>query len=159
MSMAGTPGFRFPKSRRLVCSPEYQSVIAHDCRSMDALFVVYAHGNGRQLGRLGVTVSRRVASRAVERNRIKRAIRESFRHQENILMGLDIVTITRGAAHNADTKLLFKSLKEHWRRVDHALDGHAQLRAFPKLGVLVQPVKHFEVGLHKTLRTSVQPGR
>ena len=118
MSAVGAPAFRFPKYRRLVCSAEYRSVIARACRSKDALFVVYARGNGRQLGRLGVTVSRRVAPKAVERNRIKRVIRESFRHQENILAGLDIVTIARGATKKLKTKQLFISLGRHWRTVD-----------------------------------------
>ncbi len=118
MSVAAAPAFRFPKYQRLVCSTEYQSVIARGYRSKDALFVVYAHGNGRQLSRLGVTVSRRVAPKAVERNRIKRVIRESFRHQQKILMGLDIVTIARGATQGNETKQLFVSLEGHWRRVD-----------------------------------------
>ena len=85
---------------------------------MDALFVVYAYDNNRRLGRLGVTVSRRVAARAVERNRIKRAIRESFRHQQKILAGLDIVAIARGATQGIETNQLFVSLEKHWRRVD-----------------------------------------
>ena len=118
MSAAGTPDFRFLKSRRLVSSIEYQSVIAHACGSKDAVFVVYARNNGRQLSRLGITVSRRVAPRAVDRNRIKRVIRESFRYQENILMGLDIVTIARGATKRLETKQLFISLGRHWRAVD-----------------------------------------
>ena len=118
MSAAPAPGFRFPRSRRLVSSTEYQSVITRNCRSRDALFVVFAADNGRRLGRLGVTVSRRVASRAVERNRIKRVIRESFRHQQKILAGLDIVAIARGAAQGTETKQLFVSLERHWRKVD-----------------------------------------
>jgi ribonuclease P protein component len=118
MPAADKPSFRFPNTSRLVCSTEYRSVIAYDCRSKDALFVVYARGNNQQRSRLGITVSRHVAPKAVERNRIKRVVRESFRRQRKRLQGLDIVTITRGAARNVDTKLLFKSLKEHWRRVD-----------------------------------------
>ena len=118
MPAVGAPAFRFPKYRRLVCSAEFQSVITHGCRSKDTLFIVYAYDNGEQLGRLGVTVSRRVAARAVERNRIKRAIKESFRHQETILVGLDVVTIARGATQGIETKQLFVSLGEHWRRVN-----------------------------------------
>ena len=118
MSVAGAPGCQFPKNHRLACSIEYRFVIALDCRSKDALFVVYARNNGRQLGRLGVTVSRRVSPKAVERNRIKRAIRESFRHQKEILMGLDIVTIARGATKKLEAKQLFISLGRHWRTVD-----------------------------------------
>ena len=82
------------------------------------MFVVYARGNGRHAGRLGVTVSRRVATRAVERNRIKRVIKESYRHQQATLAGLDVVTIARGATQRIETKRLFVSLEEHWRRID-----------------------------------------
>jgi ribonuclease P protein component len=118
MSAIGAPGFQLPKNRRLICSPDYQSVIAHNCWSKDALFIVYAQSNGQELGRLGITVSRRVAAKAVERNRIKRAIRESFRHQQRFLAGLDIVTIARKAIQEIETKQLFVSLDRHWRKVD-----------------------------------------
>ena len=118
MSPARAPGCRFPKHHRLVCSFEYRSVIAHDCKSKDALFVVYAHNNGHELGRLGITVSRRVSPKAVERNQIKRAMRESFRHQQKILAGLDIVAIARGATKGTETKKLIVSLEKHWRRVN-----------------------------------------
>ena len=103
---------------RLVPSTEYRSVIAYNNRSRDGLFVVYAKSNDRQVSRLGVTVSRRVAARAVERNRIKRAIRESFRHQQIILLGLDIVVIARRATKGIETNKLFVSLEGHWRRVN-----------------------------------------
>ena len=38
--------------------------------------------------RLGITVSRKTASRAVDRNRAKRLLRETFRFETNTLQGL-----------------------------------------------------------------------
>jgi ribonuclease P protein component len=41
--------------------------------------------------RLGVLVSRKHAARAIERNRIKRCIREAFRLEQEHLRGVDIL--------------------------------------------------------------------
>ena len=51
--------------------------------------------------RLGVTVSRRVGN-AVVRNRIKRAVREWFRHRRGELAaGVDLVVIARQSSRGA----------------------------------------------------------
>ena len=118
MSLAGKPGFRLPKNQRLVRATEFKSTTANNCKSKDALFVVYAKDNNRLFSRLGVTVSRRVAVKAVERNRIKRVIRESFRHQQGILSGFDVVVIARAVTRQVETKQLFVSLEKHWCKVD-----------------------------------------
>jgi ribonuclease P protein component len=48
--------------------------------------------------RLGITASRRVGN-AVVRNRIKRRVREWFRHRgQSLLHGLDVVVIARASA-------------------------------------------------------------
>jgi ribonuclease P protein component len=51
----------------------------------------YATPNGEGIPRLGVVIGRRVASRAVDRNRCKRHVRELFREVQSQLVGLDIV--------------------------------------------------------------------
>lgn len=52
---------------------------------------------------------------AVGRNRLKRVIRESFRQHRLQLAGLDIVVINQPAAHRAANKMLFDSLRGHWK--------------------------------------------
>jgi ribonuclease P protein component len=41
--------------------------------------------------RLGILISRKHASRAVDRNRIKRCIREAFRHEQERLGSIDLL--------------------------------------------------------------------
>jgi len=68
-------------------------------------------------GRLGVTVSRKVSRRAVDRNRIKRQIRESFRTHQAGLDGCDIVVTAQAGAAQVATDMLRKSLEKHWDRL------------------------------------------
>lgn len=83
-------------------------------RSQDPCFNVYGAVNGLDAARLGVTVSRKVSTRAVVRNRIKRQIRESFRSCQNDLSGLDLVVVARSAAAGRHSKLIRESLQHHW---------------------------------------------
>ncbi|MBS25314.1 MAG: ribonuclease P protein component [Gammaproteobacteria bacterium] len=108
---------RFKKNRRLGCSAEYSLVLSSKIRSHDKLFSVVALKNGGAPGRLGVTVSKRTARQAVNRNRIKRVVRESFRKKQKDLLGLDLVAVARAAASGSENLALFDSLACHWQSV------------------------------------------
>ena len=69
-----------------------------------------------------MAVSRKVDKNAVGRNRIKRAVRESFRHwrvarRECEEMALDIVVLARPGCASTCNKQLFYSLDKHWQTV------------------------------------------
>ena len=64
--------------------------------------------------RLGVVVSRKVHRSAVERNRIRRQIRESFRLKRRQLKTNDYVVRARPAAAQLDNAALRKALDELW---------------------------------------------
>ena len=66
---------------------------------------------------LGVTVSKKVSKRAVDRNRIKRQIREFFRYQQNQLHNADIVITAKPHCIKADDKSRHDSLIELWAKV------------------------------------------
>lgn len=68
------------------------------------------HGGAR----LGLAISKKQARRAVDRNRLKRLVREAFRLNRAQLNGLDLVVMARQAAVEADNRRLTASLVHHF---------------------------------------------
>ena len=92
---------RFGRADRLLRSSEFKQVARCGKRAVARYFVMLAAPGvlgGSERQRLGVTVSRRVGN-AVVRNRVKRQIREWFRHARmEMRPGLEIVVIARREA-------------------------------------------------------------
>lgn len=82
--------------------------------------------NGVSHPRLGIAVSRRVMSRAVDRHRLKRRIRESFRHEIARLRGLDIVVIASSGVEKMQSKTLGELLARQWERAARAVQQGAR---------------------------------
>ena len=77
--------------------------------------------NGADQPRLGLAVSRRVARSAVARHRLKRRIRESFRHHAEHLAGLDVVVVARTGAEKMGSKRFRDVLRRAWLRAAAAV--------------------------------------
>ena len=66
---------------------------------------------------LGVTVSKKVSKRAVDRNRIKRQVREFFRHNKSELQNADLVITAKPSCIKASDHERYESLTELWTKV------------------------------------------
>ena len=87
--------YRFPKSRRLLKSAEFDRVFKRRRSQSDGMLVLYACANGLDYCRLGLVVSRK-AGNSVARGRWKRCLREAFRLlQQELPPGLDLVALPR----------------------------------------------------------------
>jgi len=111
---------RFSKENRLLNAADFGPVFKGATRSRDKLFTVLCCPNTLDRARLGLAISKKHCRRASARNRIKRIARESFRHQQSLLTGLDIVVINQPGATTASNAALFDSLDGHWRRCSEA---------------------------------------
>lgn len=65
--------------------------------------------------RLGVAVAKRHVPLAVDRNRVRRMIRESFRHYQAALKGHDIVVIAQRALFELSKARLQEDLNQQWK--------------------------------------------
>ena len=70
---------RLCKSARLRKSAEFRLVYTDGKRFDGRVMSVFVLANGLDRHRLGITASRKLARRAVDRNRMKRLLRETFR--------------------------------------------------------------------------------
>jgi ribonuclease P protein component len=81
--------FFFSKKKRLVSNKQFEAVLARKVRVANGLLVLYAAENDCGYPRLGVSVGKSCGG-AVERNRLKRLLREAFRQsQDRIPPGFD----------------------------------------------------------------------
>ncbi|WP_256091673.1 ribonuclease P protein component [Candidatus Thiosymbion oneisti] len=111
----------FPHQARLRRSGDFRSLFAQPVTSTDSCFAVFAQRNGRKPGRLGLAISKRYARRAVDRSRMKRIVRESFRQHRHSLQGIDLAVLCRPHAVTLPNSRLFSSLAAHWKRVRERL--------------------------------------
>lgn len=111
------PDAPFPPCVRLRQAGQYKAVFAAGQRHTDALFTVIYLPQKKSGARLGMVVSKKVSRLAVQRNRIKRQIRESFRLHRHSLPGGDLVVLARYRAATQANATLSRSLQQHWQRL------------------------------------------
>ncbi|TXH74185.1 MAG: ribonuclease P protein component [Lysobacteraceae bacterium] len=96
----------FPRRARVVSRREFDLVFKSGRRAQTAILSLHFLADDSP-PRLGLAVSRKVDSRAVVRNRIKRRLREYFRRQRPILANGAYVVVARvQAAKSASPELM-----------------------------------------------------
>jgi len=107
----------FTPTQRLKTKPQFDAVYQSGNKLGDSCFLVVLRPNGLTTARLGLSISARAVGNAVNRNRIKRVIRESFRLRCLTLPAVDIVVNARSGACDATNALLRERLEQHWTNV------------------------------------------
>jgi len=106
-----------PAQRRLRRKSDFEAAYARGRRFGNGFFAVTAMPNDIGGPRLGLAVSVKNAGSSVERNRIRRTIRESFRLHQHELPPVDLVVRARGRARDAAGAELRASLSALWQKV------------------------------------------
>jgi ribonuclease P protein component len=105
----------FKRDKRLTEARDYQFVFADAKRYGDKSLTLLVRKNEvQQEARLGLAISKKCAKRAVDRNRIKRLIRESFRLQHKNLPAIDIIVMCKPSILSLDNESLRKALDKQW---------------------------------------------
>ncbi|MGB6976687.1 MAG: ribonuclease P protein component [Gammaproteobacteria bacterium] len=106
----------YPWKLRLLTPQDFQTVYRNARRVTCHKSVILVKINGQNHPRLGISLPKKVVPIAVQRNRIKRVIRESFRLQQNSLKGLDIIVVVKQKIELADSNFKM-SLTEQWKKL------------------------------------------
>jgi ribonuclease P protein component len=108
----------FGKPLRLLSSSDFQSVFdGATARISHQHFLILARANHLDRPRLGLVIAKKHIRLAVARNRIKRLIRESFRHQQQPLSGIDVIVLARKGMDELANPVVTKQLNQQWQRV------------------------------------------
>ncbi len=108
--------FGFPKTSRLLNAADYKAVFSNaqlkvSCRH----FLVLANRTNRSSARIGLVIAKKNVALAVQRNRIKRQLRNTFRHKAELLDKLDLVVLARKGADKLDNKELIETIDSLWQ--------------------------------------------
>lgn len=105
---------RFPRSHRLITKAEFKTVFDEPLKVSQRCFMILFRSNEKKHARIGIIVGKRVANSAVDRNRIRRVIRDSFRLNQEKLAGLDIVVIARQQCDTLTKSKIRKGIDDLW---------------------------------------------
>lgn len=102
---------------------EFKRVFSGAVRSQDRCFKVLARRSSAEVPRLGIAVSKRNVRLAVDRNRVRRIARDSFRAQLEQMPAIDFVVIAEPRIAALPNQELFSSLRRHWQILRERLCG------------------------------------
>jgi len=106
------------KTNRLLLKNDFDAVWKKGRPSYDKIIGVKALSSGLKKNRFGIMVGLKFSKKAVERNQIKRRLREIIQAEEkNLKKGFDIVITVLPAARGLDFNELKKSLIGNLKRL------------------------------------------
>ncbi|MEC9482700.1 MAG: ribonuclease P protein component [Halomonas sp.] len=109
----------FPRQLRLLTAGDYRRVFDQSAYKVHGKgLLVLASDNAMGHPRVGLVFSKKNVRRAVDRNRLKRLVRESIRLQQHRLPAVDIVVLARRGVHELDNETLHRQLYGMWRRLE-----------------------------------------
>ncbi|MDX9745224.1 MAG: ribonuclease P protein component [Syntrophales bacterium] len=105
----------FPKSEKILKRKDYLSIQQCGLREYTKNFVIIKKRTETGVNRLGISVSKKTGG-AVQRNRIKRLVREFFRlHKSRINDSQDMIIVAKkGIPHNLTYGDVCRELEGHF---------------------------------------------
>jgi len=109
--------YDFKEKNRLKTKTDFQSIFANGSKAVYRSLLALYLPNSLTYARLGILVSKQKVRQAVSRNLLKRLIRESFRHHQAALKGLDIIILLRSECNPLDKLAYQEQIDQLWRYI------------------------------------------
>ena len=107
---------RFPRTARVRARSDFDRIFKHGRRVALPVLALHFQADQAVAPRLGLAVSRKVDPHAVGRNRIKRILRDAFRHLRAELAPGDYVVVARPGASRCSGEELRAALHSLLKR-------------------------------------------
>ncbi|MCW8452246.1 ribonuclease P protein component [Legionella quinlivanii] len=107
--------YRFTRARRLTNKKEFNRVFSQANKTVTSDFVILHCKSTEQSARIGFALSKKAVPQACHRNRLKRLLRESFRHSS--LPAVDIVILARPGVTNSSNESICTKLGSAWEKL------------------------------------------
>ncbi len=117
------PGQTFPRSLRMLTASQYSHVFSDARRFGNKSFTLLVRKNELSHPRLGLAIAKKNVKHAVDRNRIKRLLRESFRKRQHLLPPIDIIAMCRPSAIQLSNAQILEQLEQQWRYMQKKLSS------------------------------------
>jgi ribonuclease P protein component len=109
--------YTFPRSQRLKTPTEFKHVWDNGRRLSGDCVAGMNCANNLGHARLGLSLSKKQFKRAVDRNRIKRIARETFRHIQSELGGRDVIILAYKGIEKLPPQAQHKRFEALWKRL------------------------------------------
>lgn len=110
--------FCLPKTNKLLNKKEFSWVFENaSYKASHRHFLILARDSQVDKPRLGLVIAKKHIKLAVQRNRIKRIIRESFRHNQHQLPKIDAIVLSRNGLADLDNPTIYKMLDQLWQKI------------------------------------------
>ncbi|ODA32023.1 ribonuclease P protein component [Veronia pacifica] len=107
----------YPRELRLLTPEHFNTVFQQPHRAGSSHLTILARKNTLDHARLGQAVPKKQIKLAVDRNRFKRQVRESFRLRQHDLPAKDYVVIAKKSANDLSNEELRTLLDKLWLRL------------------------------------------
>ncbi|MBP8184940.1 MAG: ribonuclease P protein component [Pseudomonas sp.] len=108
----------FCREKRLLTPRQFKAVFDSPSGKVPGKNVLLlARLNDLDHPRLGLVIGKKSVKLSVERNRLKRQIRESYRHSQEALSGWDIVVVARKGLGDLENIELAQQFGKLWKRL------------------------------------------
>ncbi len=109
--------YKFNRESRLLTPDHFQAVFKNPTRFGSKHFTLLITKNTENQNRLGLAIAKKRVKLAVQRNRVKRLVRESFRLNQHRLPNIDLVVMVKSGIDELDNKQINEQIDKIWQKI------------------------------------------
>jgi len=109
--------YQYNRESRLLTPDHFKVVFSKPTRFHSQHFTVLIRKNTLDHNRLGFAIAKKRVKHAVQRNRIKRIVKESFRLNQHNLPTVDMVIMAKSGIDQLDNQAIKQQIEKIWRKI------------------------------------------